>query len=129
LLDTNILMFAVGRPHPHKPVCQQILARAREFELAVEALQEMLFVYSRRGQRTEGLLFVQDMRVLFPLVLPTTASVLDIACNLMRSHDFLKPRDALHAAHVFDRALTGIVSDDAVFDRIPGLQRFSPNSA
>lgn len=60
LIDTNIIMYALGRPHPLREKCRNILAgivnNDVDGNIDVEVLQELLYVYSSRGEREKGLL-------------------------------------------------------------------------
>lgn len=47
------------------------------------------------------------------------------ACRLMANHGLL-PRDAIHVAVARRLGITAIVSDDDVFDQIPGIRLYKP---
>jgi predicted nucleic acid-binding protein len=58
LIDTNVFVYAVGAVHPLKQPSERILSEIVAGTLAanidVEALQEILHVYSSRGERRKG---------------------------------------------------------------------------
>lgn len=118
LLDTNIIMYPVGKPHLYKAPCQVIFKKAAsnatEFNIDTELCQELLYVYGRRGERKQGLKTVESLIELFPNVFP------------MDKYPNLIARDAIHAAVVLVNGLEGIVSVDKVFGEIKGLKRFEP---
>jgi len=59
LIDTNVVMYAVGQPHAYKQACaillEDVAAGIGFFNLDTELLQEVLHVYSSRGERQFGL--------------------------------------------------------------------------
>ncbi len=123
-------MYAAGADSRWKASCQKIIDDvgdgSTDFQIDVEALQELLFVYIRRQERVRGIRLVADLQNLFPGALPTTSRVVERARSLLQACDFLGSRDAFHAAFVLEHQLEGIVSIDPVFDRVPGLMRFDP---
>ena len=92
----------------------------------LEALQELLYVYSARGERERGISRVEDILTAFPGCLPITGQEIQTAKNLMRKYASLLPRDALHAAVVVNHGLEGIVSTDRDFDTVTEVRRFEP---
>lgn len=130
LLDTNVVVYAQGGLGPYKEPCLAVMAEARdrpgEYAVDVEALQELLEVYGRRGQRVLAVATVQDVLAAFPDPLPVTRREVEQATSIFKGHRKLSPRDAVHAAVVFTYGLEGIVSADKGFDRVAGLTRFDP---
>ena len=123
-------MYAVGKPHPYKATCQDILKTAAsnttEFNIDAELCQELLYVYGRRGERKQGLKTVESLIELFPNVFPVDSGVIVETKILMDKYPNLVARDAIHAAVVLVNDLEGIVSVDKVFGEIKGLKRFEP---
>jgi len=123
-------MYAVGGEHPHRKHCIAFLEKVlRGFAPAVidaEVLQEILHRYKSIGRWPQGLQAYDDARVLFPDALVITTEVMDVARNLMESHNHLGARDAVHAAVVRVYGLESICSYDKDFDKIPGLKRVEP---
>jgi len=68
-----------------------------------------------------------DELLLLPNVrwIPTDVAVLRRAAGLYRSLP-IRPRDAIHAACAIEAGEGEIVSEDRVFDRVPGLSRTWP---
>ena len=56
------------------------------------------------------------------IFLPVTIEVALRAQGLVESHG-LKPRDAIHASSALTNHIDELVSDDSVFDRVPGIIR------
>ncbi|HEY4672825.1 MAG TPA: type II toxin-antitoxin system VapC family toxin [Nitrososphaerales archaeon] len=55
-------------------------------------------------------------------LLPVTNEVVHRAQGLVESHG-LKPCDAIHAASAITNRIDELVSDDNIFDRVPGVAR------
>lgn len=130
LLDTNIIMYAAGMPHVYKAPCQAILQKALNnaevFNIDAELCQELLYVYSRRGERDTGFKTVDALLRLFPNLLVIDSDVILETTRLMHKYPKLVARDAIHAAVATIYDLEGIISVDKVFDEIKGLKRFEP---
>ena len=132
LLDTNVFIYARGRPGPYKQSCADVLtasvARPGVFGIDVELLQELLDVYTRRGQRAFAADALAEAVAMFVDPLPITRREAEQAADFVRSHRRLTPRDAIHAAVVTTYDLEGIVSADKSFDQIAGVTRFDPRT-
>lgn len=130
LLDTNIVVYAVGRPHPYKRACVQLLQDVAngtgDFNIDVELLQEIVYLYAARGERGLGLSTCSDLLLMFPNPFPITREGILLAHELLTKHPKLLPRDAIHAAVTLGNHLEGIVSADKVFDAIESLNRIDP---
>lgn len=130
LLDTNVIVYAIGRPHRYKQSCVRLLedvaTGSTDFSVDTELLQEILYLYTARGERELGLSTCNDLLVLFPNPFPITREEIVLAHDLLRGCPPLLPRDAIHAAVVQANQLDGIVSVDKVFDRVGNLKRFDP---
>jgi predicted nucleic acid-binding protein len=130
LVDSNILMYAAGRPHPHhQPSVSLLEAVAVERIDAitdVEVLQEILLRYRAIEQWEKGRRAYDLARQVFPLVIPITIEVMDDARTLMDRYGRLAARDAVHAAVCQLVAAEVICSYDRDFDAIEGLKRVEP---
>ncbi len=128
LIDTNVIVYTVGSVHPLKEASERILSDIAAGTLAanldVEALQEVLHLYSSRGERKKGFRTIEHLLMLFPNPFPIGREEIERARDLMMAHSFLGSRDAIHAAVVQTHDLEGIITADKVFDRIKGLKRF-----
>ena len=131
-LDTNVFMYAAGRPHVYKSPCVQILSDVEAGKLSAaidtEVLQEVLYRYSHIGLAEKGIQLCQDL-LSYPLVvLPVTKVDIQLAVRLFDSHrdKGLKPRDAVHAAVVRNSGISRIVSTDRHFDALSSVTRIDP---
>lgn len=130
LLDTNVVVYAIGRPHRYKQPCvrllQDVADGAADFNVDAELLQEILYLYTARGERALGLSTCSDLLLMFPGPFPIARQELVLAHELLTRYSGLLPRDAIHAAVVQANRLDGIVSADKVFDALGNLRRFDP---
>ena len=130
LLDANIVIYALGRDHPYREPCRAIISqleeRPHDYAVDAEMLQEVLYVFSRRGYNETGVEVVTRLLDLFPDVIPITGAEIATATRLIGQPPRLSVRDAIHAAVALEHGLEGIVTADKAFDHIPGLRRFDP---
>lgn len=130
LVDTNILMYACGHPHPQKQASVAFLRRVAEGDaqgvIDAEVLQELMHRYLSLQRWQDGRKVFAIARRFFPEVLPITGAVLDQAKSLVDETAGLTARDAVHAAVVAVYGLEGICTFDHDFDRIPGCRRIEP---
>jgi predicted nucleic acid-binding protein len=119
-VDTNVLMYAVGRPHPLRDEARRFFESALTRDRAdlctsAEVLQELLHAYLpvRRLETLDAALTL--VRDLVERVLPVDAEDVWAARDLVGRHPELGARDLLHLAvcirhgvpdvKTFDRAL------------------------
>ena len=130
-LDTNVFLYAAGADHPHRESCQRVLERVAEGSLSAvtsaEVVQEILYVLSRRGLRSEGLRLAASVLALFPELLPVRRAEIAEALLLLDRYPTLNPRDAVHGATVRVNRLAGIVTADRHFERIEGVTPLAPS--
>ncbi len=126
-LDSNVPMYLVGAPHPHKADAQRLLERlVTEGERLVtdaEVLQEILHrcvAIDRRDaiQPTfDALLGVADE--VFPIELADAEAAKGVVLGVNR----LSARDAIHVAVMRRRGIERILTFDAGYDGVPGVTR------
>lgn len=130
LLDTNVVMYALGRAHPYRESCFAIIQEARRdpeaFGIDAELGQELLDVYVHREGVARASEAVTQTFAIFPYPFAITRREVEQAVLLLKPRSPLSPRDALHAAVCLTNGLEGIVSADRAFDRVPGVTRFDP---
>jgi len=126
-VDSNVPMYLVGAAHPHKGDSQRLLERcvAEQERLVTDAevLQEILHRYAAIARRDaigpafEALLSVVDE------VFPIELGDVERAREVLLAVPELSARDAIHAAVMGRRGVSRILTFDAGFDAVPGLQR------
>lgn len=128
-IDSNIPMYLVGAPHPHKADAQRLLesaiAAGERLVTSAEVLQEILHRYVAIGRRDavqpafDALLGVVDD------VFPIQLEDVDRAKTVVDGIPALSARDALHVAVMRRRNVKRIMTFDADFDRVPSVARIS----
>ncbi|MBI4340131.1 MAG: type II toxin-antitoxin system VapC family toxin [Chloroflexi bacterium] len=130
LLDTNVFIYAHGRPHAYKEPCRALVAQlavaSAEYVIDAELLQEIMHVYDVRGERAFGLTLVDVLLDIFRDPIPIGRAEVGAARHLMEEHLRLSSRDAIHAAVVQTNRLEGIVTTDQAFSEVRGLAAFDP---
>jgi hypothetical protein len=129
LVDSNIPMYLVGTPHPHKTDAQRLLERlTRDRQRLVtdaEVLQEILHRYVSINRRDaiqpafDALLGVIDE------VLPIEYDAVERAKQIVLEYQRLSARDAVHLAVMEEYGIQRILSFDSGFDGFPGMTRLS----
>jgi predicted nucleic acid-binding protein len=127
LVDSNIPMYLVGAPHPHKTDAQrlleQLISDRQRLVTDVEVLQEILHRYVAIGRREaiqpafDALLGVVDE--VFPIDQQTAQRAKEIVLERRE----VSARDAVHTAVMQLRGIERILSFDAGFDGLPDIER------
>ncbi len=129
LVDSNIPMYLVGAPHPHKSDAQRLLERLvserQRLVTDAEVLQEILHRYVAIDRRDaiqpafDVLLGVVDQ------VLAVDQAAAERAKEIVLGHRHLSARDAVHVAVMEQHGIERILSFDSGFDGFPGIARLS----
>jgi predicted nucleic acid-binding protein len=129
LVDSNIPMYLVGAPHPHKTDSQRLLEKlTRDRQRLVtdaEVLQEILHRYVAINRRDaiqpafDALLGVIDE------VLPVDYDAVERAKQIVLEYQQLSARDAVHLAVMEEYGIERILSFDSGFDVFPRITRLS----
>ena len=127
LVDSNIPMYLIGAPHPHKSDAQKLLekciAEGERLVTDAEVLQEILHRYVAIERRDaiqpafDALLGVVDE------VFPVDVSAAERAKKIVLGNKRLSSRDAVHLAVMEQQGVERIMSFDAGFDGFPGIKR------
>ncbi len=129
VLDTSVLVYAVGAEHPLREPCRAILTAGRRGELTlattVEVVQEFLHVRARRRTREDAVTLARAYaKALTPLIVATSDD-LHLAFEVFR-RTRLGAFDALLAAVALNHEAEALVSADAAFGEVPGLPYLEP---
>jgi uncharacterized protein len=128
LVDSNIPMYLVGAPHPHKLDAQRLLEGSisvgERLLTDAEVLQEICHRYAAIDRR-------DAIQPAFDAILGVVDDVLPIerddslsAKDIVLRYAPLSARDALHAAVMGRRGIDRIMTFDRGFDALPGIERF-----
>ena len=114
-VDTNVFMYAVGRPHPLRNDAQTFFLRAVEGEeplvTSAEVLQELVHAYLPVG-RLATLDAALDLARSLTTVWPLEAGDVELARSLLATHAGLGARDLTHLATCVRRGATGLQTFD-----------------
>jgi predicted nucleic acid-binding protein len=129
-IDANILVYSVGKPHILKSPCLAIIEdmarRTVTSATNVEVLQEILHIYSRRGERSFGIEMAHNLSTLVTTIYSVTPEDFARALTFQRQYPQLTARDSLHLASLYNNGITHIVSADHHFNNLPGIIRIDP---
>lgn len=133
LLDTTVLVYAVGDDHPLREQCRRIIEQVGAGTIAasttVEVIQEFAHVRARRrGRADASAISRRFIDLLSPLVQPEESDLVR-GLELFEHHDALGSFDAVLAAVVLGRDhLSALMSADRAFSAIPGLNHLDPGA-
>ena len=126
-VDSNVPMYLVGSPHPHKADAQRLLEAAvsagEPLVTSAEVMQEILHRYVAIG-RTEAIQPAFDaLAGVVEEVFSVRGHDVERARELVLGATRLSARDALHVAVMEREEITRIMSFDAGFDGVPRFTR------
>ena len=130
-IDANIPIYAAGREHPYKDPCADILRLVAEnpmsFVTDAEVLQGLVHRYRSQDRWSLG----REVLRTFALVMqdriePVYAGDILSGADLADRHLGISARDLVHAAVMHRLGVEHIISADADFDRLPGINRLDP---
>jgi predicted nucleic acid-binding protein len=118
LIDTNVFIYAAGKPHPHQEgslkILEKSLTNPQEYNIDTEILQEILHVYHNRKEKNKGMELVENILRMFPQPFPISAKDILKCCAILKKYE-INVRDALHAAVIENHNLEGIITYDKHF--------------
>lgn len=129
LVDSNIPMYLIGAPHPHKSDAQRLLEKLvsdrQRLVTDAEVLLEILHRYVAINRRDaiqpafDALLGIVDQ------VLPIDRTVAERAKEIVLGTRQMSARDAVHLAVMEQHGIDQILTFDSGFDGFPGITRLS----
>lgn len=129
LVDSNVPMYLVGAAHRHKSDSQhaleRLIAERQRLVTDAEVLQEILHRYVAIDRRDaiqpafDALLGVVDE------VFGVDRATVERAKEIVLARHRLSARNALHAAVMERHHIGRILSFDAGFDGLPGIERLT----
>ena len=115
-VDTNVFIYAVGRPHPHKHEAEEFFSKSRHngepLATSAEVLQELLHYYLPAGryEMLREALALVDIEV--SEVWPLESGDVKMARQLHDSHPDLQARDLCYLASCQRRGISTIMTFD-----------------
>lgn len=133
LVDTTVLIYAVGVEHPLREPCRQLVEAVRagrvEATTTTEVIQELVHVRARRRARDDAARLGRAFATLLaPLVRPGPEDLVG-GLALFEIHEDLGAFDAVLAATAIGRGSEYLVSADRAFGVVPGLRHLVPGSS
>jgi len=127
-IDTNVPMYAAGRPHPCREAARDtirgIVSGHIDAVTDSEVLQEILYRYFAIGEKATGLaVFDSFAAIMKDRVLPVTEADVMLARQFADSLSNLSPRDLIHLAVMKNHGITRIITAEAAFDAVGWVQR------
>jgi uncharacterized protein len=131
VLDTTVLVYAVGAEHPLRTPCRTIVALVRDgvvrVTTTVEVIQEFTHIRSRRRARADAAQLAREYaRGLRPLLRPDEED-LSQGIDLFEGGSQIGPFDAVLAAACLRRRWA-LASADRAFAQIAGLTYLDPSA-
>ena len=126
-VDSNIPMYLVGAPHPHKVdsqrLLEEIIADRRRLVTSAEVLQEILHRYVAIDRKDA---IQPALDILFSIadeVFPIEGADVESARDILLAGLPVSARDALHVAVMRRYGVESVLSFDRGFDHFPGIVR------
>lgn len=129
-VDSNIPMYLVGADHPNKAVARRLLEDAivdnEPLATDAEVFQELLHRYTAIG-RHEAIGPAFDVLLgIVDVVHPVEFDDVQKARRLLEGTPGLSARDAVHGAVMRRHDIARILTFDAGFDAVDGIERVRP---
>lgn len=125
-IDTNVPMYAAGRPHPLRDGAQATIRHIVSGELDAvtdsEVFREILYRYFFIGEREKGLrVFDSFLEIMKGRVLPVTEADLGEARRVAEQLPMLHARDLVHLAVMRNNGISTIITADEGFKQVAGV--------
>lgn len=131
-LDTNVQIYAAGRPHLLQQPCVEVLEMTIDhpdaFFTDAEVFQELLHRYSaiRAWEPLGKESFESFGEVMDGRVEPIYLADVERAASLKAAHPGLDARDLLHVAVMQRVGAAQMISTDTGFDQVADIMRLDP---
>lgn len=132
LFDTTIFLYALGREHPLRDRCGEILRRSARRDVAGEASVELVHEFAHvllRRPHADRPAVLRQARAIPGICTRLHDSgwpELDAALDLLDRHPELDVRDAVLVATAVRHGIDTILSADRDFDAMGELERIDP---
>jgi uncharacterized protein len=130
VLDTTILVYALGGEHPLRGPCQGLVAAVAEGRAeattTLEVIQEFVHVRARRCDRADAADRGRELLGLLQPLLAPGEPELALGLRLFEEHPTLGAFDAVLAAATMLSGADALVSADRAFAGIRGLAWMDP---
>ncbi|MGH8774103.1 MAG: type II toxin-antitoxin system VapC family toxin [Jiangellaceae bacterium] len=131
VLDTTVLVYAVGAEHPLRAPCRQVVTAVREHHLeattTVEVLQEFTHVRARRRGSDDAAALAAEFADLLSPLLIVEEDDFRAGLAIYRQSTRLGAFDAVLAAVALAAGARALVSADAGFADVRTLRHVIPD--
>ena len=126
-VDTNVPMYVIGAPHPHKDHALRLLERAtanhERLVTDAEVLQEILHRYVAINRRDAIQPAFDLIHELADEIFPIDRAAVERAKAVVLGYPTLSARDAIHVATMQAHGVSRIMTFDSGFDAVSGISR------
>jgi len=131
VLDTTVLVYAMGADHALRDPARRLIAAVSERELeattTVEAIEEFVHVRARRRGRSDAAALGNDYADLLSPLLTVTAADLTRGLLMFERSEHLGGFDAVLAAAAIGAGAQALVSADGAFSGVAALRHVVPD--
>jgi uncharacterized protein len=129
VVDTTVLVYAVGAEHPLKEPCRNLISsRLDALTTTAGVIQEFVHVRSRRRPRSEAVGLALAYLNLFTPLLDVSEPAVRDAMDLLEEHQNLGAFDALLAATARMASCEALVTADRAFAAVADLTVIFPDA-
>ncbi len=129
LIDSNIPMYLVGAPHPHKSDAQRLLEKLvsdrERLVTDAQVLQEILHRYVAIDRRDAIQPAFNALLEVVDEVFAVDRSIAERGKQIVLGYRRFSARDAVHLAVMEHHGIEQILTFDSGFDGFPGVTRLS----
>lgn len=130
ILDTSVLVYAVGSDHPLTRPCERLVEAIRAGRVRAtttpEVIQEFAHVRSRRRSRHDAAVLGHAyVDLLSPLIVVESEDVVR-GLRLFERHSHLDAFDAVLAAVAIERQAEALLSGDRAYGAVRGVPYVDP---
>jgi uncharacterized protein len=129
LIDSNIPMYLVGAPHPHKSDAQRwverLISDRQRLVTDAEVLQEILHRYVAINRRDAIQPAFDSLLGIVDEVFAVDRAIAERAKEIVLGHRQMSARDAIHLSIMDQHGIDRILTFDSGFDGFPGVTRLS----
>lgn len=133
VLDTTVLVYAVGAEHEFREPCRTLLAAVGDARIRAtttpQVVQEFAHVRARRRSRRDATALAEAYADLLSPLLPTDEAALRAGLAVFRDADRLGAFDAVLGAAAAAAGAAALVSADAAFAELPDVRHVRPDAA
>jgi uncharacterized protein len=132
VLDTTVLVYAVGAEHPFREPCRAVVTAVRDQRLqattTAEVLQEFTHVRARRRGRDDAVVLASEFADLLTPLLVIEEDDLRAGLAIYQQNTRLGAFEAVLAAAALTTDARAIVSADGAFGTVRGLRHVVPDA-